>query len=781
MKRIFLLAVSLFIVYPLYLYPQNAKQFYKAGLNFRESNNNKDAIEQFTKAIELDPDYVDAYVERAYSYENNDQLSLAFEDFKRALVFETKSEEIYYNAARISFNTGNYKEAEEYIEKSIALRNKYLIAYQLQTNIKLMLDKLEDAQVSSRKALALKDNDVNHYLAGQVAEKMNNLNLAEEEYVKAITKNRKFVEAYIALASLRIKLNKLDQAMNDCNTAINLDHNSTDAYLVRSKVFVKKLDYPNAINDISRNILLKPDDKEMYLIRGNYYQEFTQHQNAISDFTKVIMLDDKASEAYYKRAYSYEQIGNFKAAIKDYKALTKLSEYDVAAKKLLDSANERLFELNREENNPEIAINEPEPMDHDVLKVPQNKLEITIKGKIFDESNLKSLKVNNIPVPFVQNEDMYEFFTSVDVSKVDLITVTALDVYGNMKNVTYTIERTEIDAPKIAILAPYASDNGEIYLETSDPAIYVEGKIADESLIKSILIDGVSASFKLDENNPRFSATINVVNKNKFSVQASDIYGNVTEQDFILNREGISLLENNPMGKTWVVFVENSNYESFPSLDGPSKDVTLMRSALARYDVHKIIHKKDLSKKDMEKFFSIELRDLIRSNRVEALLVWYAGHGKFINETGYWIPVDAKRDDEFTYFNISALRASLQSYSNIVTHVLIITDACESGPTFYQAMREIPKERNCADWEATRLKSSQVFSSAGYELAVDNSQFTRTFANTLANNPNTCIPIESIVSKVTSAVTQNNQQKPKFGKISGLEDEDGTFFFISKN
>ncbi len=781
MKRIFLLAVSSFIVFPLYLNSQSARQFYKAGLNFKQSNKNKDAIEQFTKAIELDPDYVDAYIERAYSYENNNQLDLAFEDFKRALVFETKSEKIYYNAARISYNTGNYQEAESYVEKAIVLRNKYLDAYQLQTNIKLMLDKLDEAQLSSRKALAIKDNDVNHYLAGQVAEKMNNLNLAEEEYTKAIIKNRRYTEAYIALASLRIKLNKLSQAMNDCNMAINLDNNNTDAYLVRSKVHVKRLDYPKAIDDISRNILLKPDDKQMYLIRGNYYQEFTQHQNAISDYTKVIMLDDKASEAYYKRAFSYEQIGNFKAAIKDYQALTKLSEYDVAAKKLLDSANDRLFELNREQNSPEIAVNEPEPTENDVLKVPKNKLEVTIKGKVFDESELKSLKVNNVVIPFIKNEDKFEFFTNVDISRVDLISVAAVDVYDNLKNVTYTIERTEIDAPKIAILAPYASDNGEIYLESNDPTIYVEGKIADESLIKSILIDGVSASFKLDENNPRFSATINVVNKNKFTVQAMDLYGNETEQDFILNREGISLLENNPMGKTWVVFVENSNYESFPSLDGPSKDVTLMRSALARYDIHKIIHKKDLTKKEMERFFSIELRDLIRSNRVEALLVWFAGHGKFINETGYWIPVDAKRDDEFTYFNISALRASLQSYSNIVTHVLIVTDACESGPTFYQAMREIPKERNCADWEATRLKSSQVFSSAGYELAVDNSQFTRTFANTLANNPNTCIPIESIVSKVTMAVTQNNQQKPKFGKISGLEDENGTFFFISKN
>jgi hypothetical protein len=161
-------------------------------------------------------------------------------------------------------------------------------------------------------------------------------------------------------------------------------------------------------------------------------------------------------------------------------------------------------------------------------------------------------------------------------------------------------------------------------------------------------------------------------------------------------------------------------------------------------------------------------------------LIWYAGHGKFINETGYWIPVDAKRDDEFTYFNINALKASMQSYTNYVTHTLVITDACESGPSFYQAMRSDLKTRSCDDWQATRFKSSQVFSSAGYELAIDNSQFTRTFANSLANNPDACIPIESIVTKVTTAVVKNNQQKPQFGKIAGLEDEDGTFFFMSK-
>jgi len=764
-----------------FLFGQNAKQYYKAGKDFISTNNFKDGIEQFSKAIELSPNYADAYIERANAYEKINELKKAADDYNRALVFENKTPDVYYGAARINYKLGNFKEAKDYINKSLELRSKYLEALQLQVKILIALEEYMNALTAAKKAIILKDNAYNNYFHGVVSEKLKNYNQAEIDFQKSIAKNKRFVEPYIAIARLRLNMNKLNQAIENCNTAIELDKNNTDAYLVRSQVYIKMMEYPKAIDDISKNIIIDPENKEMYLVRGTYYQEYTQHQNAINDFTKVIMMDDKCSEAYYKRAYSFEQIANYKAAIKDYETLSVLSEYDVKAKKLLDSAKDRLFELNREDNKPVIVLVNPEPIDELVVRIAKDKNEVTIKGKIVDESEIKSLLINNKEVPFLQNEDEYEFLANIDVTNKDMFTITAIDGYNNMQNITYTIERTEINPPKISIIAPYASDDGEIYLDNEDPNMYVEGKISDESLIKTILIDGISASFKLNEYNPRFSATLNITNKSKFTVRAIDINNNETQQQFNLNREGVSLLANNPMGRTWVIFIENSIYETFPSLEGPSKDVTLMRSALSNYDVHKVIHKKDLSKKDMEKFFSIELRDLVRGNRVNALLIWYAGHGKFINETGYWIPIDAKRDDEFTYFNINALRASLQSYTNYVTHTLVVTDACESGPTFYQAMREIPKQRNCNDWEATRLKSSQVFSSAGYELAIDNSQFTRTFANTLANNPNACIPIESVVNKVVVAVEKNKQQKPKFGKIAGLEDENGTFFFISKN
>jgi hypothetical protein len=280
--------------------------------------------------------------------------------------------------------------------------------------------------------------------------------------------------------------------------------------------------------------------------------------------------------------------------------------------------------------------------------------------------------------------------------------------------------------------------------------------------------------------NPTFTAMVNISNKNKFNVIATDIYGNEKTYTYNLNRDNAALLAKNPMGRTWAVFVQNANYKTFASLEGPVKDVKMMKEVLAKYQIDNTIVKNDLTKDQMEKFFQVELRDLVRSNQVNTLLIWYAGHGKFINETGYWIPIDANRDDEFSYFNINVLKAAMQSYPTTLTHTLVMSDACESGPSFYQAMRSELKDRTCDDWQATRLKSSQVFSSAGYELAKDNSQFTKTIANILATNPNACLPIETIVKKVTSVVSQGNAQKPKFGTIAGLTDENGTFFFMTK-
>jgi hypothetical protein len=588
------------------------------------------------------------------------------------------------------------------------------------------------------------------------------------------------MEAMVKLADLQRRMKKYNEALSNLAAVINLDPKYAEAYIVRSQLYTDQMKFPEAINDMSTLILLDTENVDYYFRRGVMYQNFAQHPAAINDFNKIITIDPKNSEAIYKRAFSYEQIMNYENAIKDYETLAALSKYDVKAREHLEEAQKRMFELNRESVKPVISLVDPAETPGKTIDIAKGINILPLTGSIEDKSNLKSVIVNNFAVPFELKEGKYQFLASVNLTNSDKITIQATDVYDNVENVVYNVRKTEVDGPVVRVIAPYASDNNMIYLDTNEPTIYVEGTLKDESLIKSINIDGVLASFVPTDHNPTFQAYVNVQNKDKFTIKATDEYNNITEATFTLNREGAEIAANNPMGKTWVVFVENSKYKSFASLEGPGKDITLMKTALAKYSVHNFIDKKDLSKQEMEKFFAIELRDLLRSNRVNSLLIWYAGHGKYVNETGYWVPVDAKRDDEFTYYNINALKASMQSYPKEVTHLLVITDACESGPSFYQAMRGSSEPKNCSDWSVTRLKSSQVFSSAGYELAVDNSQFTRTFANVLANSPDACTSIESVVQKVSSAAEQSLQQKPQFGKIAGLEDENGTFFFMTK-
>ena len=294
----------------------------------------------------------------------------------------------------------------------------------------------------------------------------------------------------------------------------------------------------------------------------------------------------------------------------------------------------------------------------------------------------------------VEKNGRHEFLANVNVTGLDKITLAAKDDYDNEKVVNYVIKRTEINPPVVSIVAPYTSEDRQVLLDTPTPNIAIQGKIADESPIKSITVGNFTASYNPNELNPAFTATLDISNLNKFTVVAEDIYGNKQETEFIINRENAQIAANNPMGRTWAVLIENSSYETFASLDGPIKDISTIQRALANYQIHNIIHKKDMTKAEMERFFNIELRDQVKKNQVKSLLIWYAGHGKFINDVGYWIPVDAKRDDEFTYFNINALKAGLQGYSDVIVHTLVVSDACESGPGFYSAMRSAANGTN---------------------------------------------------------------------------------------
>lgn len=781
-KRIFLLATMIPLL-AISVLGQSGKKAYKAGTEFVDNLKYEDGVAQFTSAIGLEPSNADYYSARANAYEMLKKYNEAYSDYEKALVFKPKDVDAITSLGRVCNKLGKYNEALALLNHASGLALRSSKVYREKVQALIGLEMYLDALKASDTAIMIKPEPIDYYWKGVIYVALNKNQLAKDQLEKSISKDKKLVEPRLELAKILISEGDTRGALEQINIVLATDDKNVDAYLARSEIFKKNLDFPNAINDVSKTILIDPANPQYYLIRGKDYQEFNQHANAINDFSKAISLKSDDPVIYFARAESYKQIMDVEKAMEDYNKITVLSEDDPVARKLLRQAKLELYKLNQEYVAPDINILNP-AVTENVIPVRGTSKSITISGKITEKSALDTLLINNQKVAFSPKRNgAYEFTANVEVpAEAEKVTILARDEYHNEKVLELKVKRTEINPPRIFITAPYTNE-GQVFLDDIKPDQLIEGRVEDESQIKSIQIGGVTTIIpRADQLNPTFNTKLTISNINKFSVIAEDIYGNIDTAEFLLNRQNALLAANNPMGKTWVVFIENSSYEKFASLDGPIRDVSSIRRALANYQINNIIHEKDMTKERMERFFNIELRDQLKANQVKSLLIWYAGHGKFINGVGYWIPVNAERDEEFTYFNINSLKAGLQGYADLV-HTLVVSDACETGQGFYTAMRSAADAPTCDDQIVAGKKSAQVFASAGYELAVDKSKFTETFANILTSNlktGNACIPIETIVKEVTKEVTTETGQKPKFGKIQGVEEMGGTFFFIVK-
>ena len=101
-----------------------------------------------------------------------------------------------------------------------------------------------------------------------------------------------------------------------------------------------------------------------------------------------------------------------------------------------------------------------------------------------------------------------------------------------------------------------------------------------------------------------------------------------------------------------------------------------------------------------------KLSKILKEN--DNLLIYYAGHGTVDvkNNEGYWQPIGAKEDAEWTWFSVSELVNQIERFSHI-KHILVIADSCFSGTIFQPGHKgsKITDKDNLLmgfDWEYIR-------------------------------------------------------------------------------
>ncbi len=762
------------------LFGQSAKQHIKTGEQFLANGLSDAAIEEFNKAILLDPNDGKTYQMKAQVLLGLNDSSEAASFFRKAAALNADAELNYLRAGELYFSLAEKEKSLECVTKGLELKPKNFNLLLLKTRISFESGDYNASYTFANEAIKSKDQAIAYYYSGASARRLDHFEQANKDLEKTIIRDPNMINAYLELAELQLDQNLYEYAIDNCSMVLLLlDPQNIRALHLRSKAFHAQREPDQALVDITKAISLDLNNWQLYMDRAKYNIDYANYSNAVDDYSVVISLNKSLIEAFKNRAYAYEQISKKKEASADYLKLLSLLKAETGFDELKAFAQAKVYELGKEENKPEIKIDQPQLTENFELNVREDAESVTLEGTIVEETKLKELKINSQQVRPNMENGVYKFETELATNGLDFVTISATDVYDNISTVSYPIRLIETQAPKIVLISPAAGLSESIALESGDNTLYIEGKIEDKSYITEIKIDEINASFAPGDYNPRFTATININNRKNLTITARDAFGNESKQKYEFFKEGKMLSGDNPMGKTWVVIIENSNYKQFSSLNSPEKDVVELREALSGYKISKVLHKKDLSKRELERFFAIDLRDLIISNKVKSLLIWYAGHGQTMNNTGYWIPIDGRLNDEYSFYNVNALKASLYSYSSL-THVLVVSDACKAGEAFSIAMRGDNSLASCDNAKLVSQKSALILTSSNTEPAMDNSLFTKTFINSLANNPKDCIPIDAIAERISIVMYKHTAQKPVFGRISGLDDKNGTFFFMRK-
>ena len=189
------------------LKPDYADAYYNRGNALKALEQFDAAIASYDKAIQLKPDYADAYSNRGLALKELEQFDAAIASYDKAIQLKPDLAEAYYNRGNALQDLKQFDAAIASYDKAIQLKPDYADAY---SNRGLALQGLKqfDAAIASYdKAIQLKPGYAEaYYNRGNALQDLKQFDAAIASYDKAIQLKPDYVEVYWnnSLALLRL-------------------------------------------------------------------------------------------------------------------------------------------------------------------------------------------------------------------------------------------------------------------------------------------------------------------------------------------------------------------------------------------------------------------------------------------------------------------------------------------------------------------------------------------------------------------------------------------------
>ena len=262
-------------------------------------------LKNFEKAIEIEPDNLDAIINLANAKDEMGDYDSAIKGYNLALEKDVNNALVYNNRGFSYFHKGEYENALNDYNKAIMLSPKLKIAqYNKDELLKLLKDDENFQEIIQNSEES--NLDYRYYFNLGIQEtNQGNINEAMLAYNKVIGLKPDFAPVYMFIGILEFQKENYEKAYEYYSRSIDIDSKMTDAYFNRAQIV----------------FATKTEDK-------------TELEAALKDLQMALELDNKFIDAYYSMAVIYKNLGEYKPAIEMLDKILEIDEQSVNARAL---------------------------------------------------------------------------------------------------------------------------------------------------------------------------------------------------------------------------------------------------------------------------------------------------------------------------------------------------------------------------------------------------------------------------------------------------------------
>ena len=291
--------------------PRHVDSLHLLGVIAHQTNKHIRAVELIGKAIEINPDISEFYLNIGSAQRALQQLDAALTSYEKAIALKPCNADTYYNRGNVLKELNRLEDALASYDKALTLKSDYEV-YTNRGNVLLELKRREDALTSYDKALALKPNCAEAHLnRGKALKELTRLDEALVSYDKALVLMPDCAEAHNFRGNVLLDLMRPDDALASYEQSIALKPSSADAYCNRGTALraLKRLD--DALANYDQALALEPDCTEAYCNRGNTLTELGHLDAAIAEYDLLIATKPDYSDAYWNKSLTLLLGGDF--------------------------------------------------------------------------------------------------------------------------------------------------------------------------------------------------------------------------------------------------------------------------------------------------------------------------------------------------------------------------------------------------------------------------------------------------------------------------------------